>query len=204
MLNKAEVLGDQIFKAIMAEQEKEKMTIINRIVGYDFTRLFKETALDYAGNCILVERLFPKEACFTQKKQVQKLSEKGMELKNKILSLVLEVGTSTELSDDEKIERLNEAQAIQKELEELPYEDAEAELLTYSPYGVEDENAMIVLDLGSDKVNKKQYASFCTQIGYFVFNYFATMFMMPVEGFDVEVMTVQNTSYVDIVCKIRG
>jgi hypothetical protein len=204
VLNKAEILGDKIFKAIMEEQGKMDLTIINRIVGYDFVRLFKETALDYAGNCVLVERLFPKESCMMQTKKVQKLSDKGMELKGQILTLVFEVGNNPDLSDEEKMAKLNEAQAMQKELADLPYEDAETELLTYSPYGEDDENSMIVLDLGSEKVNKRQYASFCMQIGYFVFNYFSTMMMIPVEGFDVEVMTVKNTSCIDIVCKIAG
>lgn len=203
MINKAEALGEQIFKEIMDMHHKTHMTLINRVVSYDFVRLFKETALDYVGNCVLLERLYPKELCSMRKREVKRLPEEGVELKNRIVTTVFEVGNNKELSDEEKITKLNEAQDLQKQLADIEYVDDEVELLTYSPFGEEDQDSYIVLDLSSEKVNKRQYQSFCHQLGYFAFSYFSTLLMIPTEGFDLEIMAIKNTSYIDIIAKVK-
>lgn len=203
MKNKAELLGEQIYEAVMKEHKRLGLTVVNRVISYDYTRIFKETSLDYTGDCILVERLFLKKDCIMQKRKVQKMPEEAVALRNEIINLAVEVNGNAKLSDEERIAKIEEALKKEQDLAKFEPVDTEMDLLTYTVFP-EEENGMVVLDLADEHVSKVQYQSFCTQMAYFAYNYFAAMIMMPIAGIELEVLTVLGTSYVDIVCRIKG
>jgi hypothetical protein len=200
--NKAELLGEQIYNAVMKEHQRLGLVVVNRVISYDYTRIFKETSLDYTGDCILVERLFLRKDCEMQKKKVQKLSDEAVELRNEVINLAMEANNA-DLADEERLAKVEEALRKEQELSKFKPVDAEMDLLT-CPVFLEKDDGVVVLDLSDEHVSKMQYKSFCAQMAYFAYNYFAAMIMMPIPGIDLEVLTVLGTSYVDIVCKIKG
>jgi len=196
--NIADILSEEIYKAIIEEHNRLGLVVTNRALSYDFARTFKETSMDYTVNCVLVERLYLKSACKIEKRTVQRYPAEATELRGKILKIAYDV-LQGKLSDDEIKEKLAESKAIEDKLPEFELVDSEAELLTYSPMGL-DGDSIVMLDISSDDFSKLQYRSFCNQMAYFAFNYFSAMIMRPATNIPLTVKIVRGTSYIDILC----
>lgn len=200
--NKAELLADRIYDSIMKEHNRLGLVVTNRAVSFDFARLFKETAMDYSVPCVLVERLFLKSDCEMEKKIVQKLPDEAVEIRNQIITLAY-TAMQDDTPDEEKIKKLEEADELEKKLAEYELIDTEVELLTYSPFKIENDS-IVVLDLAADNFSKLQYRSFCVQMAYFAFNYFSAMVMIPSSSLNIDVVPIVGTSYIDILCVVRS
>lgn len=198
-----DILADKIFDAVIAEHVRVGgMVIINRMISWDFARMFKQTSMDYTANCVLVERLYLRKDCTIQKKMVQKFPEEAERLRTELFKMAYDIVQPT-ISDEDREKMIAEAEEIEEKLKSYELIDAEIDMMTYSPTGLQNDN-VVVIDLSSDSFSQMQYRSFCQQIALFVLNYFAAMIMVPPVTLNIDVIPVNGTTYLDIVCRLKS
>lgn len=187
------LLGDILSKRII--EFKEHYSVIDRVKTMDFNFVFRDSVNSYRIDTVLCERLYKNEFCSKIKYPEMELPKESSELYENIIKSMDEI-----LKEDVTDESQLKIKEYEEQLKEHPPEIIEKEILVYTNSMIDPGYPVVQLKDIDDSVLDIVYK----KIAIFVCHYFFTMQFILTDNYKINLFSVDNEDYVDIMAMIES